>query len=135
MAYATVEQLTDRLGHNVPPNAQTLLDRASRDVDRFLLSAVYDATSATAIAALQEATLEQVAWRLENGDVNGIRHDAQPGVPSGVGGAGASLTRYGAAAGSASTGTPLLGDQAFAALQTAGLTGHSPNTAQWWWWP
>lgn len=125
MAYATVEQLADLLGRSAPPNAAVLLDRASRDIDRALVTAVYDSTDATIIAALKNATLEQVAWRLEVGDVNGIRHDAQSGVPTPVP-VTVSLSRYGNAVGADTSKTQILGEQAYAVLQAAGLTAWGP---------
>jgi len=129
MAYATVEQLADRLGSSAPPNASVLLDRASRDVDRVLMCSNYNTADSAVLTALQEATLEQVAWRLECGDVNGIRHDVQSGVVSGGGGAGSvSVSRTGNPVGAATYGTPFLGDQAWTILQQAGLTGQAPYT-------
>jgi hypothetical protein len=73
--YATVEELTEFLKPKpVPADAAQLLARASRDVDKALLCAVYDVDTAgmptaPAVAqALKEATLEQAAWRMRMGD-------------------------------------------------------------------
>lgn len=119
MAYATVDELTDWLERNVPPNAQRLLDRASRDIDRTLLTALFDITDTDVLATLKEATLEQVAWRLERGEPNGIAHPDQSGVPSGLGGVGVTLTRPGGAAvGAATSGSPRIGDQVVTVLQS-----------------
>jgi len=127
MAYATVEQLTDELGY-APNNAQKLLDRASRDIDRVLMCSNYNTADSAVLTALQQATLEQVAWRLECGDVNGIRHDVQSGVASGPGAGSVTLSRTGNPIGAATSGTPFLGDQAWTVLQQAGLTGQAPYT-------
>jgi hypothetical protein len=127
MAYATVEQLVDRLG-STPRNASVLLDRASRDVDRVLMCSNYNTADSAVTTALQEATLEQVAWRLERGDVNGIEHTAQPGVPSGGAAGGVSLSGGGNAVGGSTYGSPRLGDQVWIILQQAGLTGQAPYT-------
>jgi hypothetical protein len=126
VAYATVEQLDGVLGHT-PSNAAVLLDRASRDIDRALKSAFYVPDDPDVLTALQEATLEQVAWQLESGNPSGIRHSDQPGVPSGPSAGGISLTRTGRTVGAAS-GPPWLGEQAWIILQTAQLTGHAPFT-------
>jgi hypothetical protein len=134
MAYATADDLADLLGNQVPPNAQRLLDRASRDVDRAIKCARYSTdvndlpTDPVVLAALKAATLEQVAWRLECGDVNGIRHDAQSGVPSGGGAGSVSLSRTGNTVGAATGGTPQLGDQPQWILRQAGLMGLAPIT-------
>ena len=78
MAYATEAELT-AYPVIVPAGASAalLLTRASRDVDRALLCAVYDvdangvATDATVIAALRDATCEQVAGMIAAGDLTG----------------------------------------------------------------
>lgn len=126
MAYATAEQLEGVLGF-MPANASVLLGRAGRDVDRALLCSTYDTSDPVIIAALKEATLEQVAWNLEGGNTSGIRHGAQPGVPSGGSAGGVNLTRSGGSAGAAS-GPEWLGSQAWTILQTAGMTGQPPYT-------
>ena len=78
MAYATVVDLAGAPYNLTPANAQLLLDRASRDVDRALLCAIYDAdasgnpTDAAVIAAFKNATLEQVAGNLNSGDSAGL---------------------------------------------------------------
>lgn len=123
MAYATVEQLDAYLGY-LPKNANRLLDRASRDIDRVLLCAVYDGTDDTT-TALRDATLEQVAYQLEQGNMSGIRHGLQPGVPTGASAGGVDLSR-GQSVGGATASLPLLGEQAYAVLQRAGLTGGGP---------
>lgn len=129
MAYATIEQLTESLGHT-PNNAQQLLDRASRDINRALVTAVYDTTDATIIAALQTATIEQVAWHLEAGNDKGIRHDQLSGIPSGGGSAGVSLSRSGTPPrslyGEGAPHAPVIGEQVWATLQAAGLTAWGP---------
>lgn len=78
MAYATEAELT-AYPVTVPAgaNATLLLTRASRDIDRALLTAVYDVdingapTDAVVIAALRDATCEQVAGMIDAGDLTG----------------------------------------------------------------
>lgn len=140
MAYATVQDLADSgvLGYTgqAPANAQVLLDRASRDIDRAINSAVYpvDAdgrpTESTVTQALKEATLEQVAYQLEGGNTNGVRHGLQSGVPSSTSAGLVELSR-GPSAGGSSIDAPWLGDQAKWILQSAGLLGQAPQTYTW----
>jgi hypothetical protein len=119
MAYATVQDLTDSnvLGYAAPANAQVLLDRASRDIDRALSTATYDVdtsgnpTDVAVIAALKDATLEQAAYQLESGNKTGIRHDLQSGVPSGTSAGLVELSR-GPSVGGATADLPWLADQA-----------------------
>ena len=133
MAYATVQQLTDALG-NTPPNASLLLDRASRDIDDALLCAVYDVddngdpTDVKHVTALREATIEQVAYNLEQGNKRGIRHGMQPGVPTGASAGSVDLSR-GQSVGGSTLALPELGDQAWKILRTAGLVPAGPRSA------
>lgn len=124
MAYATTGELTAYLGY-APNGAQRLLDRASRDIDRALLTAVYDVTLAAVITALRDATLEQVAYQLVMGNTDGIAHGMQPGVPTGASAGSVDLSR-GQSVGGSTGGLPLIGDQAWAILQQAQLTGRGP---------
>jgi hypothetical protein len=120
-AYATVEQLIDHLGRT-PLNAEQLLIRASRDVDRALLCTVYDATDPVIIAALREATLEQVAANLDHGNVTGN---------GGARRSGFSIGRITVQAGSTDDAPVRIGslwEQAWTVLQSAGLTGHGPQS-------
>jgi hypothetical protein len=126
MAYATVGQLEGLLTF-MPGNASTLLDRASRDIDRALLCSVYNTSDTVIVAALRDATLEQVAWQLESGNTSGIRHGDQSGVPSGGSAGGVSLSHTGRSVGAASA-PEWLGSQAWTILQGAGLTGNPPFT-------
>jgi hypothetical protein len=131
VAYATVEDLDGPLDY-VPANAQVLLDRASRQIDRAIQCAVYDVdddglpTDAKVTTALKEATCEQVAYNLEVGNTSGIPHGLQSGVPSGSSAGEVSLSR-GTSAGGASADQPWLGDQAASILRTAGLLGPGPQ--------
>lgn len=126
MAYATLEQLAEHLDPDpAPANSQRLLDRASRDVDSELLCAVYDVdasgmpTKQEHIDALREATLEQVSWRLSQGDDDGL--------PSGY--QSVSIGSVTLSRGSGATGGVVrLGDQARQILASAGLTGQEPWT-------
>lgn len=133
-AYATVEELTAFMDGHEPPGAQRLLDRASRDIDRVLLCATYDvgddgvATDTDVAAAIKAATLEQVAYQLTLGNVDGIRHGMQSGVPTGSSAGAVDLSR-GKSTGGDSSEDPLIGDQAWAALQGAGIKFQGPIPA------
>jgi hypothetical protein len=135
MAYATVQDLDGVLDY-MPGNAQVLLDRASRDIDRAIQSAVYAVdtdgmpTDSAIAQALKEATLEQVAYNLEAGNKTGIRHDLQSGVPSGTSAGDVSLSR-GPSVGGATGDLPWLADQAEWILRQAGLRGQAPQTYTW----
>ncbi|MFI6266154.1 hypothetical protein [Micromonospora sp. NPDC051006] len=122
MAYATIEQLNEKLGRT-PVNAQQLLDRASRDVDRALLCAIYDPDDQDVTDARREATLEQVAANLDAGNVTG----------NGGGRAGGfTIGRLSVQASSDPQDRPVkigsLWEQAWTILQGAGLTGHGPQS-------
>lgn len=112
-------------------SAALLLKRASRDVDRALLCAVYDvedgvATDADVLAALRDATIEQVAGMIEAGDLTGTGAAAPV---SGVTIGRVSVQRQ-LPGGGATTATRVgpLYPQAWAVLQQAGLTGQGPIT-------
>ncbi|MEU5945135.1 hypothetical protein ABZ793_06180 [Micromonospora sp. NPDC047465] len=121
MAYATIEQLNNKLG-KTPVNAQQLLDRASRDVDRALLCAVYDPEDAAVVNALREATLEQIAAGLDHGDVTGTGRTRRGGFSIGR------LAVQAASADDAPVKISGLWEQAWTILQAAGLTGHGPQS-------
>lgn len=126
MAYATVPELTAKLlPKPTPANAQQLLDRASRDVDRALLTAVYDTALPANVAALKEATLEQVAAGLDNGDLTGN------GVTRGAGFTLGRLAVQAPAAGAAGSARKVgrLWESAWEVLQLAGLTGQGPQSS------
>ena len=134
MAYATTTELETRLGNGyLPPNAQALLDRASRDVDRAIQTATYETdeddlpTDPVILAALKEATLEQVCYQQEIGNTSGIAHPLQAGVPSGASAGTIDLSR-GASTGGASLEYPWLGPQAAWILQQANLLHQAPYT-------
>lgn len=132
--YVTPAELADFLAPDAAPAdpvAGRLLDRASRDVRRATKTARYDTdetglpTAPDVLDAMRTATLEQAAYRIEEGD--------EEGIPSGgVASAsivGVSVTR---AAGAAGGGTPTtvggLAYQAWLALDEAGLIGQAPDT-------
>jgi hypothetical protein len=120
-SYATVAQWIDYTGETPPANAALLLRRASRDIDGVLIAATYDAADADVILALQQATIEQALYGLDQGWENGI-----PGGYQSVSIGSVSLSR-GASAGGTSTPAEISG-QAFTILQLAGLTGMAPWT-------
>lgn len=135
MAYATQADLVPTYLATAPANADLLLTRASRLVDQALLTAVYSVdedglpTEADHIAALRDATCEQVAAWVQVGEdgtgasaeyadvqIGSVRlaRGGRGSSSSGVGGGGSAATR--------------LAPQAWATLQQAGLTGFSPWT-------
>lgn len=132
MAYADVTELNNHLGFT-PNNAQLLLDRASRDVDQALLTAVYDVdangdpTVQEVIDALRLATLEQIAGNLEAGDKTGL---GAPAVPSGFTLGRLSVQRGNGGANKAAQAHKVgrLWSPAWDVLQQAGLTGCEPWT-------
>jgi hypothetical protein len=130
MAYATVLELTAELGHE-PLAAQSLLDRASRDIDATLLCSIYDVdedgnpTDADVIDALRVATIEQVLYQLEQGNRQGVRHGLLPGVPSSTSAGEVDLSR-GQSVGGSTTALPRLGEQPWTTLQSAGLVPQGP---------
>lgn len=74
-AYATPEQLAAYIGEDPPEDAERLLERASRDIDSALLTAVYATdpvtgapTDARVLTALANAVCAQVEYWLETGD-------------------------------------------------------------------
>jgi hypothetical protein len=144
MAYATVTELTEFIGHT-PENAERMLTRATRRVRSALMSAIYDPTNTDVIAALREATLELCAWWDDNGlDGGESGPDADPGAWTSVSAGSIALSRgsgsAGAAGGSESATARTaaragLPEQAWLVLQQAGLTGHGPRTGpvgRWW---
>lgn len=127
MAYATEGELA-AYPVTVPAgaNAALLLTRASRDVDRALLCAVYDAAAADVIEALKTATIEQVAGMIDAGDLTGTGA-TQPTAGFSIG--KISVQRGGGSAGSSKQAEKINGlwPQAWQVLQQAGLTGQGPQ--------
>lgn len=122
-AYASQQDLADSGLDPMPANADLLLLRASRMINRALLTSVYDATDADVIAALRDACVEQVLGMLAGGDTGGM------GISTSVGsfqiGKLQVQKRSSTATGQAPTTSGIV-DQAWAILQSAGLTGHAP---------
>jgi hypothetical protein len=126
VAYATIVELTAKLGRT-PTNSQQLLDRASGNVDSALLSAVYDPADAAVITALREATLEQVACNLDQGDLTGSGSTRPNSFTIGK----LSVQRSSMASKDNAGGPVKIGDlwkPAWLVLQAAGLTGFAPRT-------
>jgi hypothetical protein len=130
MSYATVEELDAALGYT-PNGAQRLLDRASRDIRRATKCAVYEVddddvpTDPVVLAAMKAACLEQVAYQLEVGNTSGIRHNMQPGVPSGTSAGSVDLSR-GQSVGGNTERLPRIGEQVWSILQAAQLVPQGP---------
>lgn len=133
MAHATSQEYEDYTGATAPADIGLKLTRASRLVDKELLCAVYDvddtgtATDAEVLAALRDATCEQVAAWVASGTEDGtgaapVYQDVQIGsvrlgrgaTSGGAGGGGSAATR--------------LAPQARMVLEQARLTGHAPRT-------
>lgn len=138
MAYATAVELEDGTGTHpglgyLPTNADQLLYRASRDVDRATQCATYETdeddlpTDPVVLQALKEATIEQVAYQLTVGNTDGVVHAMQSGVPSNESAGSVSLSR-GPSSGGSTDGLPWLGVQAGWILRQAGLLGQAPYT-------
>jgi hypothetical protein len=129
-SYATVAQLT-AYPVTVPAgvDAVTMLRRASRDVDRALMTAVYDVddaglpTDATVAAALRDATCEQVAGNLDSGDRTG----SGATVPATGFTIGKIQVQRGGGTGGGQQADRIDGlwPQAYAILRRAGLTGQA----------
>ncbi|MFF9284865.1 head-tail connector protein [Streptomyces griseosporeus] len=72
--YATPADLAAWTGQPAPPDAERLLGRASEDIDRALLTAVYDTgadgmpTETDVRDALRDATCAQVEYQQATGD-------------------------------------------------------------------
>lgn len=131
MAYATVTELTDYLGHQVD-GAARMLDRATRLVDRELISAVYDPADPDVVTALRAATLEQCAeWDEAGADGT---EAGDPGRWSSVAAGSISMSRGGGSAPAGASTTDRLATQPRLILQQAGLTGHAPRTDPPGWW-
>jgi len=126
-AYSTVEQFSDYPVAGSGDRGLTeveaggLLWRASRDVDRALLTAVYDATDEDTATALQQATCEQADWRIAQGQENGI---GAGGVHS-VSIATVQISKGYTGSGSAAM-RDMFSPQAYTILQLAGLIGQAP---------
>lgn len=71
MSYATVDDLAGYV-ETVPTTATVLLERASRDVDQALLTAIYDVDDVDVQAALRIATCEQAAGYIAAGRRAGV---------------------------------------------------------------
>lgn len=128
MAHATVEELGNFLEPDpLPANPGRLLDRATRDVNAEILTAVYDvgdngrATDPKILDALRNATLEQAAYRVSAGDGGGA------GAWSTVALGPANLTRRTDRTPPAEDTVGRLCVDAWQILQEAGLTGHGPQ--------
>jgi hypothetical protein len=123
-SHATLQDLIDHLGRT-PLNAEQLLIRASRDVDRALLCTVYDCDDEVVVEALREATLEQVSANLDNGNTTGNGAVRRGGFSLGR------ITVESAPV-TAPEGAPVrigtLWEQAWMVLQAVGLTGHGPQS-------
>lgn len=126
--YATTTDLAAYLdGDEIPDNAGRLLRDATVMIDRLLISAQYptDVNDMPAdprhIAALRDATCEQVNWWLQTGDPNGAR-SAFASLHIG------SISIAAASAGTRSgpRSSTRIGPQVIAILENVGLFGQPP---------
>lgn len=126
-AYATTDQFKEYpvagsgLRGLTEVEAGGLLWRASRDVDRVLLAAVYDPTDSAVTEALRQATCEQADWRIASGQDSGI---AATGVHA-VSIATVQISKGYTGSGSAAM-RDMFSPQAYTILQLAGLVGQAP---------
>ncbi|GAA1395160.1 hypothetical protein ACFQZ4_24160 [Catellatospora coxensis] len=123
MAYATSADLAAYVD-TVPDNADLLLDRATRDVNRALLTSVFDVEDAETAEALKVATCEQAAGQLAAGATDGIGGAAPTSFTLGK----LTVNRGGGGSNPAAQAVKVNGlwQQAWLALQEAGLTGQEP---------
>jgi hypothetical protein len=123
--YATEAHLVAWLddGATAPSGANRMLRNASAEVDRLLVTAIYDtdgdgaATDQDVIGALRDATCELVSWWLQTGDEHGT---ASYGGTATIG----SVTVGGGSGGAGAT--PRVGPHVLTILSNAGLLGHEP---------
>lgn len=121
--YATVSQLAAWMLPKTPPaNAEILLRRASRRVDRALLTSIYDPDDADVVTALMEATCEEVSVRLTQGQ-SSLVATGYTDVSIGS----VRLSKGSAGSGGGAADDQLCGE-AFTILQLAGLTGYEVQT-------
>lgn len=130
LPFASALELGDFLGFT-PANADQLLKRASRRIRRATMTAVYEVnaqglpTSPECVAAFREATCEEIASMLEDGDKKGSGSLSV--------GAGFSIGRLKVdkrdtgAHGIGTSRTARLSDSAWQVLWDAGLTGQEPQ--------
>lgn len=125
-AYASQADLDAAGLTPMPDNADLLLQRASRAIDRALFTSVYDITDTDVVTALQQATVEQVLGTLAGGDTAGLGVTSKVSQFS-IGKVSATKQLSSSAGGTAPT-TGGVVDQAWTILAMAGLTGHAAWT-------
>ncbi len=129
MPYATPEQLAAYpVAVPAGESAELLIRRASREIDRVLMTALYDPTDPDVVAALLAATCEQVAGNLDSGRTS-------TGAGTSLSVAGFGIGKVSVQQASASGVTPVaridgLWPQAYLVLQQAGLTGGGPDVTE-----
>jgi len=115
--HATAADWATYIGTTQPAGLTMLLRRASLDVDRALVSAIYDDTDADLLAALAEATCEQADALRAGGATYG-----NPNPYQSVSAGSISLSRT-----SRSSDGTELSPRAWQILCGAGLTGGAPS--------
>lgn len=130
--YATPAQYAGFIGGTLPANLVRLLRRASQDVDADLITAIYTTDDAAVLAALAEATCEQVADWLDKGWTSGAAlpvSDVKIGSVQLSGLLGGTSVRGG---GYSIPQGQRLCPRAYGVLQRAGMTGQPPGTLASW---
>jgi hypothetical protein len=128
-SYATPAEVATALGITAP--SQLVVDRACREVDQALLTAVYDvdasgvATATDTKAAIKAAVIEQIAGNRAAGDTTGLGNRSGGGFT--IGRLAVQAPTAGDPAAPAKVGA--LWRQAWLCLQQAGLLGEAP--ASW----
>lgn len=126
-AYATPTDYANIIGAPMPANLPRLLRVASGQIRDETFAAVFDTTDATVIAALKEATCEQVAWGQANGWTGGYPV-AQRAVSIGK----VSIGGTSSASSGGSAAIPLLAPAARRILREAGLQSYAIATDLGW---
>jgi hypothetical protein len=125
VTYATSEELANYLRDAPPADCERMLQAATREIDRMLLTARYPVDDqgmpieAEHQRALRDAVCELVQWWDETGDAAGAL-DAFGSLSAG------SISVGRATAGSAKGSTSRVNAQVRNILTAAGLTGHPP---------
>lgn len=126
-AYASQADLATVI-YPLPDDADLLLRRAARAIDRVLLCSVYDPTEPEKIEALRLATLEQIAGGRQDGDTTGLGGITTTSTSFSLG--KLSVQRQA----TSTTPVPRIGglvEQAWLVLQAAGMTGQGPGERLW----
>jgi hypothetical protein len=123
-SHATADDWATYIGTAAPASLTALLRRATLDVNRALVSAVYDDTDTDMLAALAEATCEQADALRASGTSDGNPNPYQSVSAGSIRLARAASGKSGTSQGSDGTE---LSPRAWQILCDAGLTGGAPS--------